>query len=109
MLGYVLIFFLGKWFYDLAKKFDKSKWLFALLGIAVYYAGTFLAGIIIGLLAVAFDFYAILELPDVALGLIALPFGLLAAWGFRKILIQNWQKKVIVDDQLLDDTTTLDI
>ena len=109
MLGLLLIYFLGKWFFELAKEFGKSKWLYAVLGVAVYYAGTLVVGFIIGILSVVFEFDSILDMPDIALNLIVLPFGLLAAWGFRKILEHNWKNKVIVNDQLLDDTTSLEI
>ena len=42
-------------------------------------------------------------MSDLVLGLIALPFGIAAAWGLHTILRKNWEKNVTVDDSLLDD------
>lgn len=105
MLGLLLIFFLGKWFYSLAEKYNKHKWGFAILGVVTYYVGTFIAGIFIGIISVVANLDSLLALPDVVLGLIALPFGVLAAWGLYKILENNWKKHEIENpaDQLLDD------
>lgn len=103
MLGLVLIYFLGKWFYTLAEKHNKNKWVFAIIGIVTYYGGVILGGFLIGILAVFFEWDAIFEMSDIILGLIALPFGLAAAWGLHTILRKNWEKNVSVDDSLLDD------
>lgn len=90
MLGLVLIYFIGKNYYELASKYDKSPWGFAILGVVAYYAGTFMAGMFFGLLAEfgISDFF--IELPEIALSFFALPFGLLACWGLYKILLKNW-------------------
>ena len=85
MLGLILLFFIGKWHYTLAEEFNKNKWLFAILGIVVYYGGIMIGAFILGLLSVLFDFEEVLELPEIVLGLIALPIGLLATWAFRVI------------------------
>ena len=47
MLGLILIYFIGKRFQDLAKTYDNHKWGFAIAGVATYYIGTFIAGILI--------------------------------------------------------------
>lgn len=90
MLGLLLIYFVGKAFYDLAQEHRKSRWGFAILGIVAYYAGTFIAGIFITILAElqVTDFFN--DLPELALGFIALPFGILACWAFYRILENHW-------------------
>jgi hypothetical protein len=103
MLGLLLIYFLGKWFYNLADKHGKNKWLFAIIGVVTYYGGVIAGGFLIGVFAVFFEWDAIFDLPEVLLGLIALPLGLAAAWGLHTILRKNWEKVVVVDDSLLDD------
>ncbi len=44
MLGLFLLYFIGKIFYQLAEAHNKNKWVFAILGVIAYYAGTFLGG-----------------------------------------------------------------
>ena len=89
MLGIILIIAIGNYFYKLAREFDKNVWLFAILGIVSYYAGTFLGGIIIGLFIglsggeVAADGDAFL------FGLMAIPIGLLSCYFFYRILKNN--------------------
>ena len=38
-LGYILIFYIGFYFYRLAENHSKNKWLFAILGVAAYFFG----------------------------------------------------------------------
>lgn len=102
IIGLVILYFIGKYFYKLAEQFNKNKWLFAVLGIVVYYAGTFIGGIILGILdaLIGFDFDWD---NDIALGLIALPFGLATAYLFYFILKKQWEKSfVIVEDEIQD-------
>jgi hypothetical protein len=90
MLGLFLIYFIGKSFYDLAFEFHKSQWGFAILGVVSYYAGTIVAGVIFGLL-VEFDVVpALSNIPELALNVIAMPFGLLACWGLYQLLKSQW-------------------
>lgn len=104
MLGILLIYFIGKYFHDLALEFNKNKWLFAILGIATYYAGTFIFGFIIGFYVLITGDESVLELPDIVLGLMALPFGLLLTWGLYALLRKNWKNKpVLIESDLLDD------
>ena len=35
MLGLVLLYWIGKYFYKLAEEYDKSKWGFAILGLVL--------------------------------------------------------------------------
>ena len=102
MLGFVFIFYIGKFFYKLAEKFDKNKWLFAILGIVVYYVGTFIGGVVIALTNIISDFEVDWE-NNLVLGLIALPFGISAAYLFYYILKKQWEKSfVIVQDEIQD-------
>ena len=90
MLGIILIYFIGKKFYDLALANNKNGWLFGILAVIIYYASIFLGGIIIGII---YAFVYRKEIPEsqtMALGLIAIPFGLLVTWGFYTILKRNW-------------------
>ncbi len=93
MIGLLLIYFIGKFYHELADKYNKSKWGFAILGVVVYYFGTFLAGIFFAIaeeLGLT-DFFA--DLPSVALSFFVLPFGLLACWGVYLILENTWKNQ----------------
>lgn len=102
MLVIVFLYFIGKYFYQLAEKFNKNKWLFAVLGVVVYYAGTFIGGVFIALfdefVGIGFDWD-----NDLALAFIALPFGIGAAYLFHYILKKQWEKSfVLVEDEIQD-------
>ncbi|WP_338763454.1 hypothetical protein WAF17_19655 [Bernardetia sp. ABR2-2B] len=108
MLGFVFMYFIGKYFYELAQKANKTKsimWLFAVLGVISYYIGTFIGGVAIGFFAVIFDIN-LTYYPDFAVNLVGVPFGILMCWGFYMILKNVWKKNeretYIKDDDILD-------
>lgn len=92
MIGLLLIYFIGREFYRLAREYEKHKWGFAILGIASYYAGTFIGGIIIALFSHIVLLYPFEDMSDWLIGLIAVPFGLLACTGTFKFLKSRWKK-----------------
>ncbi|NRA10541.1 MAG: hypothetical protein HRT57_01140 [Crocinitomicaceae bacterium] len=104
MLGLIVLYWIGKGHYNLANKHLRSGWLYAIIGVAIYYAGTLIAGIIIVLAAGFSGAQWIHTTPDIMLGLLGVPFGLAATWGFRAIMKKQWEKaeKAPVTE-LLDD------
>jgi hypothetical protein len=97
MIALVLLYFVGKAFYDLAGLYNKSQWGFGILGALSYYAGQFLAAAIMG---VVIAFVAPDKLESIGEGtgnivmtLIAIPFGVLTCWGFYHLLKSQWSKK----------------
>lgn len=92
MLGLLIIYFIGKSFYTLAGKHQRHKWLFAILGVVVYYGMTILGGAAIILIALALGKDEILDVPDILVGLMGVPIGLLSIWVFHIILRKNWEK-----------------
>lgn len=102
MLGILLIYFIGRYFYRLAEGFNQNKWLYAILGIVIYYVGTFVGGII---LAIFDELYAlgINWENNFSLGLIALPFGIITAYLFYFLLQRKWKKAVtLIKDEIHD-------
>ena len=95
MLGLLIIYFIGKKFFDLAREFDKNKWGFAIAGVGSYYVGTFIGGVIITICLDIFLDKSIEEMDEFGLALIALPFGLLASWGLFVLLKRNWKGQPI--------------
>ena len=101
MLGLVLLYFVGKAFYDLAKKHGKNKWLFAILGVVSYYGGIFGAGIVLGLIGIAYPEF-LENASEFAINLMAIPVGVLICWGFYRLLKYQWEKNVSPTEELLD-------
>lgn len=94
MLGLLLIYFIGKQFYNLAGDFNKNKWVFAILGVVSYYSGIIITGFILGFLIALGPLEGLASLPEIVLGLITIPFGILACWGLYTILKKSWSKAV---------------
>lgn len=91
MLGLLLIYFIGKYFYELAQNFYKHRWLYAILGIVVYYASGAVFGVILGV----FDLLLELNInwdETFGINLLSIPIGLLGCYGFYFILKKRWQK-----------------
>ena len=102
MLGILLIYIIGKYFYDLAEKHERSNWGFAILGVLSYYVGTFVAGIIITIALDIWGTISVDDLSDLLLGLIALPFGIITTLAFYHLLKYSWQRKSGVDETIID-------
>jgi uncharacterized membrane protein YeiB len=92
MIGLVLLFFAAKAFYDLAARNDRNKWLYAILGVVSYYAGTFIGGIAIALVYEIGMDGSIDDINDTLLGILGIPFGVLLCFGFYKYLQSTWSK-----------------
>jgi hypothetical protein len=99
MLGLVLLYWIGKYFYKLAEDYDKSKWGFAILGIVVYYAVSIVFVTIIMLIFPKFSDSS----NDLIMSLIALPFGLLACYLFYYFLEKSWKDSKILDKDEIDN------
>ena len=102
MLGIVLIYFIGRYFYRLAEEFNQNKWLYAILGVITYYVGTFVGGIVLALFDELFGFGINWE-NNFTLGLIALPFGIASVYLLYILLQRKWKKSVsLVKDEIQD-------
>lgn len=108
MLGFVLIYFIGKYFYDLALQYGKNKWLFAILGVVSYYAGTIIFGFSLGIIMELTGNYSILEANDILLSLMGIPVGVLTVWIFYTLLKNSWKKAKPNESSALLDDTNLD-
>ncbi len=101
MFGILFIYFIGKYFYDLAVEFKHNKWLFTVLAVVVYYVGSAIGGLTIGIIALLFDIE--INWEEQGIGLIAVPFGIGAAFLFYYLLKKKWQKEfVIASDEIQD-------
>lgn len=103
MLGLFLLYFIGKNFYNLAADHGRSEWGFAILGVVAYYVGTFIGGIV---LVIAFELLSstsIESMSDMAIGFMALPFGILSCVGLHYLLKGIWTKKPGFDPSIIDE------
>ena len=105
MLGLLLIYFIGKYFYELAGQYKKGPWLYAILGVISYYVGTFIGGFVIAILYEMFSTSSFEDIPDMGLSLIALPFGLVTCWLFYILLKRQWagNTATLTESDILDD------
>ncbi len=92
MLGLLLLFWIGKYFYKLADKFDKNKWGFAILGIVAYYGGTIIFALLFMILGEVISPGYIDTFNETLLSLLALPFGVLTCYLLYKYLAKTWKK-----------------
>ena len=103
MLTILLIYFIGRRFYDLADKYGQNKWSYAILGVIIYYAVGISAVVLIALLDIYFFSWGFEWESRFGMNLLALPIGLLAVWGVYTFLESRWKKQVIeVKDEIND-------
>jgi hypothetical protein len=102
MLALILIFYIGRAFYRLAKQHDRSKWLFAILGVVMYYVAQLVFAAILLVIIYANDSYVTTQIELIAtLGGIGI--GALSVWLFYYLLKKAWEKNPKSNDnELLD-------
>ncbi|GAA4961179.1 hypothetical protein [Algibacter aquimarinus] len=102
MLGIILILFIGKYYYELAQDYYKHRWLYGILGIAVYYVGTAVGGFILGVASELFELNLDWE-NTFTLSLMVLPFGILFSVIIYLLIKRQWQKTIpIAKDEIKD-------
>lgn len=102
MLGLVLLYFIGKKFYELADEYEKNKWGFAILGVIVYYLGAFVFGVVLGVFVVIMESDFLETTNNFILGIMALPFGILSCYGLYYYLEKTWKKQKPLQDKMID-------
>ncbi|PWH83171.1 hypothetical protein DIS18_01040 [Algibacter marinivivus] len=104
MLNILLIYFIGKYFYQLAGKYKQNKWLYAILGVGSYYLGAIvIGGILVGLYVEFMTDSYIENYSKRTLGFILMPFGIGCAYLFHYLLEKRWRKTVdLVKDEIED-------
>ncbi|WP_100612641.1 hypothetical protein [Confluentibacter lentus] len=65
------------------------------LSIVVYYAAGVLFGVVLGVLALIFEWDLDLE-NNFGINLLTIPIGLIADWAFYMILESRWKKKMLL-------------
>jgi hypothetical protein len=109
ILEIIIVYFISKLYYNLAIEHGKSKLAYTILAAVVYFGVIFLVGILLGILAIVFEWELIFEMSNSALSLIGILTGTLATWGLRLLLKKNWERGSTraLDSDLLDGSDTL--
>ena len=110
MFSLLIIYFIGKYYYQLAVKYMQNKWLYAILGVSSYYIGSIvIGGIIIGLFIEFAADSGIDNYSDRTIGLILMPFGIASAYLLHYLLEKRWKKSVVlVKDEIEDIGKNID-
>jgi len=104
MIGILLIYWVGKYFYLLAEEYKQNKWVFAIIGIVVFYGSQFVFGLLLGVLNEIFEFG--IDFDGVFINLIGIPIGLLANYILYQLLEKHWKKNQIRPQDSIDDIGT---
>ena len=102
MLGLILIYFVGKAFYDLAGKYNKSQWGFGILGVVSYYAGLIIGGSLLGVVIEFISPGFIDDTSETLLAVMALPLGVLTCWLTYVLLKRAWSQPKEISRNTLD-------
>ena len=103
MLGIILIYWIGKYYYKLAERFDKSKWGFAIVGIATYYGVAIGVGIMIGIVMELLNPGFFDTFNETLFSLLMVPFGLLGCYLLYKFLEKKWKRDYVEPFDLIED------
>ncbi|NQX84417.1 MAG: hypothetical protein HRT67_00585 [Flavobacteriaceae bacterium] len=107
MSGFVLILVIGKYFYQLAQDYGKRTWVFAILGIVMFYVAGFIFAIVLGLIDLLFDLNINWDNAR-GVNLLSIPIGILADYIFYKFLEKKWKKEVVLPQDKIDQIGTQD-
>lgn len=103
LLAFAFIYLVGRTFYKLAEKYEKNKWLFAVLGVLSYYAGILIASFVLGVILALTNPEMLDTLSDNTATIIAIPVGALSCWGLYAFLKKSWREaSTKVDHGALD-------
>ena len=101
MLGLIFIYWIGKYFYQLAEKYNQNKWLFAVLGLVVYYSSQIVVGLTIGIVN---EIFALgINFDAVGITLLGIVVGVLFTYLFYYLLEKKWSKNKIEPVQSIED------
>lgn len=102
MLGILLIYWIGRSFYNLAELSNKSPWGFAIAGIGVYYGVQLVLGV---LMHIFLDVETMSYEGVKGLDLSAAFVGGIATYGFYQYVKKEWSKpqERASDPDILDD------
>lgn len=90
MLGLILIYFVGRNYFELAHEHNRPAWLFAILGVLTFFFGQFFLGTIVATLIVS-STGAISDGTYLLVSVISIACGAAAIWFMYKRLESFWK------------------
>jgi len=106
MFGLIPLYFIGKYFSELAHEHNRSRWGFGILAIVVYIVSQLLFGLVLGIILYASDPDVVISRGmEMAVNVAGIVMGLVTVWLLYYLLKKAWEKKRLLqkDSQLLDD------
>lgn len=103
MLGLLLIYFIGKKFYELAEDYNKNKWLYAIGSVISYYVSGFVILGAIVLLDIFLFEWGINWEASFGVNLLAIPIGLLSVYLLYQFLESRWKKAQLIPIDEIND------
>jgi cellobiose-specific phosphotransferase system component IIC len=109
MLGLLLLYWVGKAFYDLAKQYGRGPWPYAILAIVCYYGLQFIVGGVAVLVMMDQDgYFNESDLEGFGLNILGVVIGALGTWVFYRLLKKKWSETTISKHtEILDDELTV--
>lgn len=93
MIGLLLIYWVGKYFYQLAGEFKKHKWGFAIFGLATYFGSQLIIGLFLGILNEIFILG--IDFDSVGINLLGIPIGLVSCYLLYQFLEKKWKREYV--------------
>ena len=104
MLEIIAVIVVGKYFLQLAKKYQKNKWAYAILGVATFYGTTLISAILYVLVYFANDPLASEDdISPVLATIIGIALGAGTSFILYYFLEKNWRKNQAKERVNIDD------
>ena len=98
MIGFALLYFIWKYYTELATKYGKNKWGYFFVGVVSYYGSTAIAGLLIGVYGALYQSSILDDDNSFIVNLIALPAGFFGVWGVYKLLEKRWKNDINLNE-----------
>jgi len=93
MIGLLLLYWIGKYYYQLAEAHGKNKWGFAIFGIVAYYVSAVVSGILLGIFIELIAPGSFDTINDFLMSLMLVPFGIAATYLLYYYFKRSWEKQ----------------
>lgn len=103
MIGLICAYFIGKYFYKLAKDYNQNKIIYCILGVFCFYFGTAVLGNLIVFYFREFTNYNLSFFSFLRMNFLAMPFGIGLSCLVHYLLEKKWKSAtVVIKDEIHD-------
>lgn len=104
MLGILFMYLVGREYYKLALFYQKGGWPYALAGVAAYYGGLLLGGLLVAIAYAMFTEESIEDISESSISLMAFPFGVISCVALYQYFKISWKKSAAKpNNEILDE------